>query len=163
MTHIDDIFVILSEIHDLKASKVDFLCANAYKNYEKWKLFMLLHIKIHFEDTFHAITSKVCESGPFWCNDMKSRVFVLIHKKCETCFKTCKWLQKVWFCLSTHFKICNALQKVRFCIKTYIKTCNRPQKVQFYMNTYFKICNGHENVLFWEENAFLLSKNPIWP
>ena len=65
MIHTDDIFINLSEIHDLKASKWTFYVQMHVKNYEKWTLFMLLHIKTHFEDTFHAIISKACESGPF--------------------------------------------------------------------------------------------------
>lgn len=122
---------------------------------------MPLHVKLTFEDTFHAITSKTHESGPFWCNDMKTRVFGLKHKKGETHFKTCIWPQKVRFCPWACFKTCNALQKMWFCIETHFKTCNWPQKVRFGMKTCFKICNDHKNAQFWEGNVFLLPKNPI--
>ena len=65
LTHIDEIFIKISEIHNLKSSKWTFYVHMHVKNYEKWKLFMLLHIKTHFEDFFQVITSKACKSGPF--------------------------------------------------------------------------------------------------
>ena len=54
LTHIDDIFINLSEIHDLKTSKWTFYVQMHVKNYEKWKLSMLMHMKTHFEDTFSS-------------------------------------------------------------------------------------------------------------
>ena len=69
LTHIDDIFIKISEMHNLKALKWTFYVHMHVKNYEKWKLFILMHIKTHFDDIFHAITSNACKSGHFRCNN----------------------------------------------------------------------------------------------
>ena len=65
LTHIVDIFIKISEMHNLKVLKWTFYVHMHVKNYKKLILFMLMHIKTHFEDFFHVITSKACKSGPF--------------------------------------------------------------------------------------------------
>ena len=161
LTHIVDISIKISEMHNKKALMWIFYMHMHVKNHEKWKLFMLLHIKTHFEDFFKSLHQKLVKVDLFDVITWKVEFLCLCIKKVRYVYKICKWLQKVRFWRLTHFKICNELQKVRLCLKTYFKTCIGLKKVRFCLITCFKICNEHKNVLLCEENMFLLQKPPI--
>ena len=65
LTHIDDIFIKISEMHNLKALKWAFDVHMHVKNYEKWKHFILLHIKTHFETFFMPLHQKLVKVDLF--------------------------------------------------------------------------------------------------
>ena len=100
---------------------MDFLHVTAYKNLLCWTILMSLH-------------QKFIISGPFWCYDMKSEVFMIKHLKGELHFKICILFQKVWFYLDAYFKTCYAPQKVQFWSKACFKMCCALQKVRFWKN-----------------------------